>query len=432
MSHDVSSAAKVAASTAAAVAVTFAAFSRYMRSVKVPRLVCAEDAVDLQRLLLDEEGGAFLREPYWPHILHWHWITSSSLAAVRSFPVPLTWRNSEEVNLTLDDGGTVSLDWWEAAPKIDSSSSIESPGHTAGAGRPVVLVLPGMANSSRSLYVRRCMDKLCQAGFRPVALNYRGVEHLELTSPRLACADSWKDLAAVIDAIKEKCPNVPIVAAAFSMGGTMLSKYLGETGVSSGIVAAVTVSAPLSYPEHMRELERRPILNFAMALPLKLWLWSKRAQIARLMPQLNLWSALRSRSLLELAGTFLPIHGYASVEDYFHQNDPEPGLASIVCPVLFIAAKDDPLVVPVPRNAIRSNRNLLLLETPGGGHLGWAGWAAGGLGPSLALTGTSWADSACVRFLDFHLRRRGDGARRNAGDLGAVSDSQLAFHTAKL
>jgi len=381
--------------------------ARYMRAVRVPKLVCSEDAEDLQQLLLDEAGAA-LREPYWPHILHWHWTFSSFLAAVRAAPLPPSFRrSSEEQLLVLRDGGTVGLDWWGSVPvPTPAGGSIDS--------RPVALVLPGMANSSLSWYIRRCMERFARAGFRPVALNYRGVEHMPITSPRLGCADTWKDLPEVLVAVRAAVGSASarIVAVGFSMGGTILAKYLGEMSGASGIQAAVIISPPLSYPAHQQELENRPVLSFAMALPLKLWLWSKRAQLAEHLPEIKMSKILRSTSLLELAGTFLVCQGYTDVSAYFRENDPEPVLRYIETPMLIVAATDDPLAFPIPREAIRRNPKLLLAETDGGGHLGWAGWTTASMGATMA--GPSWADSMAARFLDFHLHRSRSRARLKA------------------
>ena len=65
------------------------------------------------------------------------------------------------------------------------------------------------------------------------------------------------------------CPRQPILALGFSMGGTMLAKYLGELRGACRLQAAVVVSCPLAYPKHQEELEKRRLLSFLMAQPLK-------------------------------------------------------------------------------------------------------------------------------------------------------------------
>lgn len=252
-----------------------------------------------------------------------------------------------------------------------------------------------MANSSRSIYIRYTMDRLCQAGFQPVAMNFRGVEHLEITSAKLGCADTWQDLPKIIDNIQATCPQQPIFAIGFSMGGTILAKYLGEFENSSRIAAGVIVSSPLAYPGHQLELEQRKVLSFLMAQPLKVWLWKKRDQIAKLWPKCDMGEVMKSTSLLHVVGYMLEHQGYHTPSDYFTLNDPEPVLRRIKCPVLILGAKDDPLMSPVPRETIAQNSRLVLAETEGGGHLGWAGWGA--LGPQIF--GASWADSIAARFL---------------------------------
>ncbi|CAK9110248.1 Phospholipase ABHD3 (Abhydrolase domain-containing protein 3) [Durusdinium trenchii] len=342
------------------------------------------DAEAMQQLLEDEQLGAALRRPYRPHWLHLGWIASTAGATVKGIPIPRTWRDSEEKKFTLKDGGTVSLDWWQGQ-------------HT---DRPVVLVLPGMANSSRSIYIRYTMARLAEAGFQAVAMNYRAVEHLEITSPHIGCADTWKDLPEVLDVIEAECPAQPIFAMGFSMGGTILTKYLGENGQQSRLRAAVAVSCPLAYPAHQAELEKRKFLSFLMAQPLKLWLFKKREQIAKLWPHCEMSQVMMSGSLLTVAGYFFEHQGYHTVSDYFLQNDPEPVLQRIACPLLILGAKDDPLMMPVPRETIAQNKHLILVETEDGGHMGWAG--KGTLGPQIF--GSSWADGLAARFLAFHAK----------------------------
>eukprot|EP00439_Symbiodinium_sp_Y106_P036192 s1325_g4.t1 len=342
---------------AAAAAALLAAW-RY-GNLPAPELRC--DGAELQKLLEDDSTGRALQTPYWPHWLHCHWVASTATAAIKGLPIPRSFRSSEEVYLKLEDGGTVSLDWWKGVAQ----------------GRPVVLVLPGMANSSRSIYIRYTMDRLYQAGFQPVAMNFRGVEHLEslgLDANRvvkcLLCSThrTWRkgsalqleglgdqtpaifrlfganpraDLPKIIDNIQATCPQQPIFAIGFSMGGTMLAKYLGEFEHRSRIAAGVIVSSPLAYPGHQRELEQRTVLSFLMAQPLKARA-EKRDQIAKLWPKCDMGEVMKSTSLLHVVGYMLDHQGYHTPSDYFTLNDPEPVLGRIKCPVLILGAKDDP------------------------------------------------------------------------------------------
>jgi len=380
-------AALAASATTALAAVALA--SRYSRSGRAPHLVCSRDAEGLQELLLECD---LLRQPYWPHPLHMHWLVNAAVAAVKSMPAASS--ESHERRLRLKDGGTVSLDWWGVAPE-----------GFAAAGRfprPVVLVLPGLCNSSRSLFIRNFMGRLDRAGFQAVALNYRAVQHLELTSPRLGGADSWEDLPEVLDAIGSACPGARIFAVGYSMGSTILTKYLGEFGPKSRICAGAAISPVLAYEEHGEELLKSPWLSFAMTLPVKAWVWHKRAQMGKHVPQLQIGAMLSSRSLHEFGETTLTLtNGYANMGEYFRKNNPATTMEHVACPLLLIAARDDPLIQPVPYAEIRANKRIVLAETEGGGHIGWAGGSSW-WGPTF---GGSWADSVATAFLVHHERK---------------------------
>lgn len=383
----------IATSIAASGLVTSLAFLRYVRSGREPRLICAQDSELAKELLA---YCAALRKSYWPHGLHLHWMVPCAIGAVKSLPVPsFARKHSHEVPLILADGGTVSLDWWcDCWPPLEQTSTGECP-------RPVVLVLPGLGNSSRSLYIRETMARLDAGGFQAVGLNYRCVEHLPMTAARVAAGDSWQDLPEVIAEIQSTCPGAPIYALAYSMGGTMLTRYLGVSGADTPIRAAIAVSAPLAYEAHGRALLEAPFLSFVMTLPLKKWLWEKRRQVESLMPGRRIWDFMRCRSLHDMLQLIGPAHGFNSPEEYFRVNDPEATMPSICRPLLLISAADDPLIQPVPYAAVRSNASIVMAETDGGGHLGWAG-ARAGWGPTLS---GSWADSLALQFLKHHAMR---------------------------
>lgn len=371
--------AAVGASAASVVAA--AAGWKYLESCSPPYLEGGQDEAVRKAL----QHCRALRRAYWPVPgISLSGLASSALAAVRGVPAPKGQLSSAEETLRLADGGTISLDWWPGSKKED--------------GRPVVLVLPGLGSSSRSLYIRIAMARLHRAGLAPVALNYRGVAHLEPTSRRIASADSWKDLPEVVARVASTRPGAPLCALGYSMGGVMLARYLGETGHASGISAGALVSAPLAYEIHGRKLQNQKKLSFAMALPLKAWFVTKRRQFMQLMPTMRLQEVLRARSLHEMIDAVLcESNGYSKADDYFKENDPTPVLPNITCPLLVLNAVDDPLVGPelTPYEAIKKNSRILLAETSTGGHLGWGGLSKR-WGPHAA---TSWADDASGQFL---------------------------------
>jgi len=402
----------IATAIAASSLVTSLAFVRYVRSGREPRLICAEDSELAKEVIAH---CAALRKSYWPHGLHLHWLIPCAIGALKALPVPsFARKHSHEVPLILADGGTISLDWWcDCWPPLERGSKGDGP-------RPVVLVLPGLGNSSRSLYIRETMARLDASGFQPVALNYRCVEPLPLTSARVAAGDSWHDLPEVLAEIQSTCPGAPIYALAYSMGGTMLTRHLGVSGADTPIRAAVAVSPPLAYEAHGRALLAAPFLSFVMTLPLKKWLWEKRRQVETLMPGRRIWDFMRCGSLHDMLKLIGPVHGFGSPEEYFRVNDPEATMPGICRPLLLISAADDPLIQPVPYTAVRNNASIVMAETDGGGHLGWAG-ARAGWGPTLS---GSWADSLALQFLT-HQAMRAAGVSRGDGPSAVLLRSKL-------
>eukprot|EP00971_Amphidinium_carterae_P056495 1116232-Amphidinium_carterae.1 len=138
-----------------------------------------------------------------------------------------------------------------------------------------------------------------------------------------------------------------------------------------------------------------------MTIPLKKWLLSKRQQVYQLtgITARSIALATSLHSMLSLMG---PVQGFGKPEEYFRLNDPEPHLSNVARPALLISASDDPIIDPVPYKTIQRNPNLVIAETLGGSHLGWAG-AMRGWGPTV-LSG-SWADSLAVQFLVFQADR---------------------------
>ena len=72
-------------------------------------------------------------------------------------------------------------------------------------------------------------------------------------------------------------------------------------------------------------------------------------------------------------------------------------IQGISIPTLCLNAEDDPVCssLGAPTDAVQDNDKLIFCVTRHGGHVAWLE----GLSPSKAL-GTSWADRACVRFIE--------------------------------
>ena len=69
---------------------------------------------------------------------------------------------------------------------------------------------------------------------------------MELTTPRGYSAADTADLHQALARLRSRYPRASIVAAGFSLGGNLLTKYLGEYGRNTPLAAGVSVSNPFT------------------------------------------------------------------------------------------------------------------------------------------------------------------------------------------
>ena len=89
--------------------------------------------------------------------------------------------------------------------------------------------------------------------------------------------------------------------------------------------------------------------------------------------------------------------GFPSVDAYYDASSSRRLIGDVRVPLLVIQAEDDPIAVreAVPRETIANMKhgNVLLVETSGGGHLGWS---AGKEAPF----GAPWPDVGAMQFFE--------------------------------
>lgn len=371
-----------AAGAAASFATTLLVLQRYLqRELKRPELVHGPvEERDLAEQHLLQEVKLLLRE-YWPHpVLEFSGYTSTIWSGFWAV-LPTTVSSDNVELLTLQDGGTVSLHWSEAA-----SGCIKE---------RIALVLPGLNNDSRTAFVQSSMRHLQDAGIHAVALNYRGTGGLDLTSRKLGGLDSWHDLREVIDHLKKANPAAQLFAVGFSMGSAMLLKYLGEAGQSTPLKAAVAMAAPVDLPAVTASLHsnlKKRLMGFAMAQGVKMFVLHGvlRSPYGHLVNKRTVFLATTMGEIDE--ATICPMNGYKNPKEYYDSNDPRTTLSRIAVPTLVVNAEDDPVVSisTVPREEMRQNPRIYLAITRRGGHIGWG---SGGLGSA------SWTDNMAVDFM---------------------------------
>lgn len=265
--------------------------------------------------------------------------------------------------IELDDGGLVSLDWYDA---VDDS-------------KPILLFVPGAHGDSQASYIRVLAPMAQKLSINCATFNYRGRARMPLKTPKLYCAACCDDLAVAIDVIKSQHANSQLIVAGFSLGAIMLTKYLVKSGSQAKVAAALMVSMPfdiiaLDKSLHsMRNFGLNYITNKLLTMKL-VAIVTTHADVFAKCSKINYDQVINSRSVKEFDENFnVKIFGFESTEDYYRESSNYDNLDKIKVPTIYLTAKDDYFVPfnSVPTTHIRNCDNVALVATNKGGHLGF-------------------------------------------------------------
>jgi len=267
--------------------------------------------------------------------------------------------------LDLDDGDFLDLVW-------DADNYKD---HT----KAIVIILHGMGGSIHSSYALSLMQSISLSGCRPLFMHFRGASGEPNRFARSYHAGETADLAFVIRYLQSTNPAPAISAVGISLGGNVLLKYLGETGLHSPLKSAVTISNPFNLAETSKHIGSGLARLYQRYL-----LHHLRKQVE---PKLSLpgfpisaKDLRRIKSLREFDELLTaPLHGFASADHYYEASSSLRFLKSIERPCLIIYADDDPLMPPglIPHTS-QLSPHIQLELTKGGGHVGFVSGARPG------------------------------------------------------
>ncbi len=371
--------------------------SLYQNAVRVPKLLLPKDPSPGITTILS--NLSFLQRPFYPHpltILPTCWplvrgvMTTMHLSSLMPFfaasPLRMLGLGPDQSvyseKITCKDGGHVCLVWPSQ--------------HSFIHGDDIVLIFPGMNNSSETGFIR-LLQKRLQA---KLALKGRRRSHVVIVDYRLtgtslrddvggdhpACADGWQDFECIFEHLQDTCgADTEVHCVAESLGAGMLLKYLGCHPTPSAMIkSAVCASPPVHYADIASHLESTfvsRVCNFMMATPPKIALLMTPQMRARVP---SLWNAMTALSVRQFEqAVLIPLLDYKSPEEYYELNSPADTLQHISIPTLIICSTDDPITPPPSQSLTRDCANIAVVEVNYGGHLGFF---------QLSLTSSSFAD----------------------------------------
>jgi len=284
--------------------------------------------------------------------------------------------NGHRVSLRLTDGATVTYDLYhaiEAHPQSDQ-------------GDFTLCVCPGIGNNSESVYIRRVVYNAQLNGYRVCVINHIGtLTTVPVTSSRIFMYGNTADYAAMIKDVVRRFPTTNIVCVGFSMGGNLITKYLGEPRVKPGnVVAGISVCQGYDANKAMTLLLEwkgfRRLYLYAMTEAMKSVIrrWQKilfTDEVKR-KTGTNEREVMNAATLNELDDLYTRrLAGFANLSEFYKAMSCSNHLNNIKVPMVFINARDDPVVPPplleIVRDAALNHDNMIYIEQKFGGHLGF-------------------------------------------------------------
>ena len=90
-------------------------------------------------------------------------------------------------------------------------------------------IAPGICNTSESVYIRRVVHLAQMHGYRVAVLNHVGaLKCVPLTSPRMFTYGNTCDYDGMVQDLVKRYAGTKVICMGFSMGGNLVTKYLGE------------------------------------------------------------------------------------------------------------------------------------------------------------------------------------------------------------
>ncbi len=150
------------------------------------------------------------------------------------------WPLGERVYLSLKDGSTLTYDLYQPINEHEGKfsllimrirlQSISNAILLTFVDNITVAICPGIGNSSETVYIRTFVHYSQCHGYRCAVLNHIGaLPTVPVTSTRIFTYGHTEDYAEMVANLEKRYPTSKIVSVGFSLGGNLISKYLGET-----------------------------------------------------------------------------------------------------------------------------------------------------------------------------------------------------------
>ncbi|MEI4548285.1 hydrolase [Pseudoalteromonas spongiae] len=259
-------------------------------------------------------------------------------------------------------------------PDHDFLQLIWSSQHIAADDKPLAIVLHGLEGNIDSFYAKGMMKALTLAGFDVVLLHFRNCGQKANLQARAYHSGETSDLHFLVNILKQRFPSKPLMAVGFSLGGNVLTKYLGEYEDECQLDAAAVVSAPFALASSCKVIQKSCFKLYQKYLLDRLKKSTAR-KLDNIKESINL-TAKQLENIYDLwefdNKVTAPLHGFIDAADYYLKSSGKQYLKRITTPTLVIHAKDDPMLSQeaIPQKEDVSNAVKLMVSKQGG-HVGF-------------------------------------------------------------
>lgn len=317
------------------------------------------------------------------------WLRNRHLQTIvpRFYKVPCDFTPIRE-EFELSDGDFVELVWTQKPTDPE---------------QPIVLILHGLEGSIDSFYAKRMMNAVHQQGWIALLMHFRGCGEKVNRKAQSYHSGQTQDVTELVGYLNQKYAEFTKYAIGFSLGGNVLTKYVGEQ-TESGLAGSVVISAPLDLQICAKAIGEGFSKVYQKYLVDKL-IHSTQQKISQFKDKFPLSV---SQEMLEKTKVLIdfdnmitaPLNGFKNAQDYYRKCSGNQFLKSCKTPTLIIHAKDDPFMTEaVIPSANMLSPNVRLEVSERGGHVGFLS----GLNP---FKPEFWTETRSIRFIQEMLARR--------------------------
>jgi hypothetical protein len=248
---------------------------------------------------------------------------------------------------------------------------------------PVLVLFHGLEGGISSQYVQAFAHLTRGLGWHMVLPYFRGCSGRTNRLARAYHAGDDAEIDWILSRVRQQFSTAPRVAVGISLGGNALMRWAGVHGADASKVvnAVVAVCSPLDLRASSQALDQG----------LRRWLYARRflhtmkskalSKALHFPGEIEAQLVLKARTLREFDAAFTaPLHGFRSVDDYWHKASALPVLKSVQLPALLLNSQNDPFVPIAALSGLSQlPLNVQVWQPRHGGHIGFPAWGPYGL-----------------------------------------------------